>query len=129
MVGGYWFAVAIAAVLIVFLGALLRRRRLKEKYAVIWIGLSACIIVVGAVPRLAEWLAAAVGVELPLNLLLMAAIFVLLMVCIQLSLEVSTLEESVRTLTEEHALLHSAFEEQQKSTDQKSETGSLAEHE
>lgn len=110
MNGGYWFVVVAAAILIVSLITLLRLRRLKEKYATLWIILGVASAVVGAVPPLAGTLADVLGVENPANLLFAAAIFVLLMVCIQLSLEVSSLEESVRTVTEEHALLRQEVE-------------------
>ncbi|GAB2465184.1 DUF2304 domain-containing protein [Xylanimonas ulmi] len=108
---GYWFAVTICAILLVTLVVLLRRRRLKEKYAALWFTLAVGVCVIGAIPPLAGWLSRLVGVETPSNLLFAAAIFVLLLVCIQLSLEVSSLEESARTVAEEHALLRQECEE------------------
>ncbi|MCL1801401.1 MAG: DUF2304 domain-containing protein, partial [Promicromonosporaceae bacterium] len=63
------------------------------------------ITVMGAFPNLVEWLAHLVGVELPSNLLFAAAITVLLGVCIQLSTEITAIEEETRTLAEEVALL------------------------
>ncbi|MEK8228032.1 DUF2304 family protein [Oerskovia sp. M15] len=46
-----------------------------------------------------------VGVEVPANLVFSSALVVLLVVCVQLSVGVSSLDERVRTLTEEIALL------------------------
>ena len=50
-------------------------------------------------------LAAAVGVETPSNLLFAASVLVLLLVAIQLSTEVSRLEEETRTIAERTAIL------------------------
>jgi hypothetical protein len=104
-VSGYWFALGLAIVLVVFLLVLLRQRRLKEKYAAIWLALALAVVVVGAFPGLVGWIAEHVGVATPSNLLFACALLILLGVCVQLSIEASTLEEETRTLAEELALL------------------------
>ncbi|WP_136519420.1 DUF2304 domain-containing protein [Cellulomonas telluris] len=102
---GYAFAVGACVALVVFLVVLLRTRRLREKYAVTWILLGSGVVVLAAFPRTAETLASAVGVQTPSNLLFAIALMVLLLVCIQLSVEITGLEEETRTLAEEVALL------------------------
>ena len=102
---GYFFALGLCILLVLFLIHLMRQRRLREKYAVLWLGLAIVITVMGAFPNLVAWLATLVGVELPSNLLFAAAITVLLGVCIQLSTEITAIEEETRTLAEEVALL------------------------
>ena len=102
---GYWFAVACSIALVVFLLFLLRTRRLREKYAFIWLAVAVVICVLGAFPNLVGRLARVAGVQTAANLLFAASLFVLLFVCIQLSVEVSALEEETRTLTEEVAIL------------------------
>lgn len=102
---GYWFAVGASLALLVFLVVLLRTRRLREKYAIAWIVVGVGIVVFGAFPGIVSALARLVGVQTPSNLLFALASIVLLLVCIQLSSEITTLEEETRTLTEEVALL------------------------
>jgi len=102
---GYLFALALCLVLVGFLFLLLRNRRIKEKYAGLWIVVAIGVAILGAVPAIPVWLASAVGVELPVNLVFALALLVLLIVCVQLSVGVSALDERVRTLTEEVALL------------------------
>lgn len=102
---GYWFALGTCVLLLVFLVVLLRTRRLREKYALIWVVLSAGVCALGLFPAAVSWLAGLVGVQTPSNLLFAFALVVLLLVCIQLSVELTTLEEEGRTLTEEVALL------------------------
>lgn len=91
--------------LVVSLLHLLRTRRIREKYAAVWIVLTLAVVVIGVFPGLAFWLSDLVGVQSPANLVFALASLVLLAVCIQLSTEVSALEEETRTLAEEIALL------------------------
>ena len=102
---GYAFAITLCAIVVVLLYHLLRRRRIQEKYAGIWILVAIAIVVLGAFPRLVFWMAALVGVGLPANLLFALAIVTLLGVTIQLSSELSSLQGESRTLAEEIALL------------------------
>lgn len=102
---GYGLAIGLCVVIVGLLFFLLRTRRIREKYAGIWVLLALAVLLLGAFPQVAFWLAEAVGVEAPVNLLFATAFVVLLAVCIQLSSEVSNLEEETRTLAEEIALL------------------------
>lgn len=102
---GYAFAVGACIALVVFLVTLLRTRRLREKYAITWIAVGVGVSVLGAFPGTVEALADLVGVQTPANLLFSLAALVLLTVSIQLSAEITTLEEETRTLVEEVALL------------------------
>jgi hypothetical protein len=104
-VTSYWFALALCAVLLIVLIQLLRRRRIREKYVALWLIVGLGVIVLGAFPGVPATLAQWVGVQLPVNLVFTVGLFFLLIVCIQLSVAVSSLEERTRTLTEEVALL------------------------
>jgi hypothetical protein len=101
----YFLALAVCVVVVIFLVAMLRKRRLKEKYAIAWLVLAVGICIVGAFPAVVAALADLVGVATPSNLLFAAALAVLLGVCIQMSAELTTLEEETRTLAEEVAML------------------------
>ena len=102
---GYLFAIALAVVVVVSLFLLLRSRRIREKYVGLWLTVALAVVVLGAFPGVAFWLARVVGVQTPANLIFSGALAVLLIVCIQLSVAISSLEERGRTLTEEVALL------------------------
>lgn len=102
---GYGFALALCGITLAFIVYLLRSRRLREKYAAIWLVVLVVVIVLGAFPRVLFRVASIVGVETPTNLLFAASLLVLLLVCIQLSTEISQLEEETRTIAEELALL------------------------
>lgn len=102
---GYAFALVLCLAVLALLVQLLRTRRIREKYAAIWIFVAVVISALGAFPRAVFWLSDVVGVQTPVNLLFALAALVLLAVCLQLSGEISTLEEKTRTLAEEVALI------------------------
>lgn len=93
-----------------FMLELLRRKQLREKYAILWLFVSLGVVVLAAFPSLLNWVAHRLGVSDPPNLLLFSAVIVLLLVAVHLSWEASRLEEETRTLAEEVGLLRMQVE-------------------
>jgi hypothetical protein len=89
---------------------MMRRQRLREKYAVFWAVVAILTLLVAAFPGLLGWAADLLGVEIPSNLLFFAASMLLLVVSVQHSSELGRLEERTRTLAEEVALLRFQLE-------------------
>lgn len=94
-----------ALVTLVLLFELLRRQRLREKHAVLWVVVALGTVVVALFPGLMTLAANAVGVQVPANLLFFLASMLLLLLSIQSSYEIGRLEDRTRTLAEEVALL------------------------
>jgi hypothetical protein len=90
---------AVAALALVF--ELLRRRRLREKYAAIWVIIAVGTVIVAVFPQILRWVADLVGIQTPSNLLFFGSLIVLFAVSLQLSREVGLLEEQSRRLAEE----------------------------
>lgn len=84
---------------------MLRRKKLREKYAALWLIVGVATLVLAAFPRLLNIVAEFVGVQLPSNLLFAMSILMLLGVCLHLSWEISVVEDETRTLAEEVAIL------------------------
>lgn len=84
---------------------LLRHRRLREKYALLWLVVATGVAVVAFIPELLGLTAHLLGVQTPSNLLFFVAALVLLVVSVQLSAEVSQLEDETRCLAEQVALI------------------------
>ncbi|WP_370324448.1 DUF2304 domain-containing protein [Euzebya sp.] len=89
---------------------LLRRRRLREKYAVLWLLVAVGQLALAIFPPLLDLVAGWLGVADPPNLLAFGGIVFLLGVCAHLSWESSQLEEETRTLAEEIAILREEVE-------------------
>lgn len=98
---------------VVILGALfemMRRRRLREKHAVLWVAVAVALVVIALVPGLLAQLADLANVDVPTNLLFFGASVFLMLVSMQHSYEIGRLEDETRTLAEEVALLRFAVE-------------------
>ncbi|WNB86333.1 DUF2304 domain-containing protein [Cellulomonas sp. ATA003] len=108
---GYALSITLSLVFLALLFGLLLTRRVKEKYAAIWIVLGLGVCLLAAFPSVVFWLTDVTGVQVPANLLFALAMSVLLAVCLQISGELSTMEEEMRTLAEEHALLEARVRE------------------
>ena len=94
-----------SVVTLVVLFEMMRRYRLREKYAVFWVVVALFTLVVAIFPGTLRWASDLVGVQVPSNLLFFMASMVLLVISIQHSHELGRLEERTRTLAEEVALL------------------------
>lgn len=102
---GYAFAVGLVLITVAVMFHLLRSRRIREKYVGWWLTLAGAVILLVIFPGIALWLTRVLGVQTPTNLIFAVALAVLLVVCIHLSVAISSLEERNRTLVEEVAFL------------------------
>ena len=89
---------------------MLRRHRLREKYALIWGVVALGALTIAAFPDLLTWATAAIGLQVPANLLFFVASLVIMVLTLQHSSELGRLEERTRTLAEDVALLQVELE-------------------
>lgn len=90
-----------------FVFEMLRRQKLREKYAVLWIIIGIGTLLLSAFPAVLERLSGLLGIQVPANLLFIMTLVLLVGVCLHLSREQSQAEDEVRILGEEVALLKS----------------------
>ena len=100
-----------AITILLTLFEMLRRHRLREKYAVIWFVLAIGSLVVAVAPSLLNAASDALGLQVPSNLVFFVASLVLLGLTLQHSYELGRTEERIRTLAEEVALLQMRLED------------------
>lgn len=99
------FGLIMAAVALVAIFELLRRQSLKEKYIVLWAFTALAIVAVAIHPAVLNDIAHGIGIKSGPNVLLLFGGIVVVLVCVQLSVEVSRLEDRSRALAEEIGLL------------------------
>lgn len=104
------FGIVLAFVIIVIVLAMLLRRRLREKYAVLWVVIALMMLILGIFPSVLGWLAQLLGVQVPSNLLFSLAIVLLVGVALHHSWELTRSEERTRRLAEEVAILRSELD-------------------
>lgn len=105
--GAHAFIAIVGLVALTFVLRLLRRRQLRSKYALLWVGALVPIMALAVAPGLLTWASEQVGVYYPPALFLLVAVAFLFVVVVQFSWELSRLEERSRTLAEELAILRS----------------------
>jgi len=103
-VGTYILGIVGALLTLGIVIEMLRKRRLRERHAVWWLFAGILALVIGVFPQVLVWAAGIIGVEIPTNLVFFVSIFILFLVSIQHSSELTTLENRSRTLAEESAL-------------------------
>jgi hypothetical protein len=111
MAGWRILSIVVACVVLFVVLEMMRRRKLREKYAGIWLILALGVVVLAVIPQAGDFLAHATGVGLPSNFVFLLAGVVLALVSLHLSTEVGHLEEEVRTSVEETALLRCELED------------------
>ena len=96
--------------ILVLLFEMMRRHRLREKYAMIWALVALAILVLAVFPGVLTAATELLGLQVPANLLFFGASIVILLLTLQHSSELGRLEERTRTLAEEVALLRLELE-------------------
>ena len=99
--------VALVAIGILFLIVLdlVRRRRLLERYALLWLGSALALIALAAWGGLLEAVSSAIGVATPSNALFVAAFGFVLVLLLHFSIAVSRLTDQSKILAQRLAIL------------------------
>lgn len=109
------YAAAASIVFCVAVYRLGRRGRLSFRYTVGWLALGALGIVAGGLIPLADSVARRLHIA-PAAVVAIAAIVLLLVLCVQLSISISGTQDQVRRLTEQVALLRGDLENTDRET-------------
>jgi hypothetical protein len=100
--------VLVVGITLTFIFAILRQvrqRRLRAKYALMWLLVAFIAAPIALIPGFLDWIASVVGVEYGPALLLVFGLGFLAMLSVHFSGELTRLEERTRVLAEEVALL------------------------
>jgi len=100
------FLIVAGVVILALVINLVRTRRLKEEFALLWLVAAALLLLAPlGIVDLLDQLAYAVGIEYPPALILTIAIICLLGILFQFSLRLSKYSEQIKVLTQELALV------------------------
>lgn len=101
----YLLGIAGALLTLAIVIEMLRRRRLRERHAIWWLLAGILALIISVFPASLDWAAALLGFEIPVNLVFFSSLFVLFLVALQHSSELTTLEAHNRRVAEELVLL------------------------
>lgn len=112
------YVLGIAAALATFgiVIEMLRRRRLRERHAGWWLVAGIFAIIISIFPSVLEAFSQALGFEIPVNLVFFLSLFILFLVALQHSSELTQLEAHNREIVERLIVLELKLEKIQKDT-------------
>jgi hypothetical protein len=113
-----FFALFICCLVFVVTVNLVRKRRLREEYSVLWLVTSLLMFVL--VLRY-EWLVALtnlIGAGLPTTTLFICSIVFLMLIAVQFSIKISLLTDQIKNLVQENALLRTEISSSKNVSDQ-----------
>lgn len=99
------FAVGASVLVLVFVLELVRQRRLREDYSLLWLFTALIMIVVSAWRDLLHSLSAAVGIAYPPNLLFLLAALFILLILLYFSTVITRLTQENKEIAQQMALL------------------------
>ena len=89
---------------------LVRKKRLREEYSLLWLGTSFVMIVLIIKYNWLLYLTNFIGAVLPTTTLFLGSILFLILIAVQFSIKISRLSNQVKDLVQENALLRYEFE-------------------
>ena len=104
-------ALTLAAVILVVVVELVRKRKLREEYAVIWVVTSLALMLLAWQHKLLNMWIAVIGAAEPASALFFGAILFLVFVALQFSVRLSKLTYRSKALTQRIALLETEIHE------------------
>jgi hypothetical protein len=104
------FALLVSLVVLIFTIDMVRQRKLREEYSVLWLATSVIMFVLVLKYDWLEMLTRFIGAGLPTSTLFLGSIIFLMLVAVQFSMKISTLTNQVKNLAQDNALLREAVE-------------------
>lgn len=108
-----FLAVLFSLGLTLFVIEAIRRHRLAERYALMWLGASVVLLALSVYRRLLDWVALRLGVAYAPSLLFLVAFLFLLAIVLHYSLVISSHRDSIRRLAQAVALLRRQVEDRE----------------
>jgi hypothetical protein len=102
-----------SGVILAVVFGLIRQRKLREEYALLWLGASILLIILSLWRDLLETVARITGVAYPPSVLFLAAIVLGFLLAMHFSVSLSRLSNQNKRLTQEVALLKHRLEPEQ----------------
>jgi hypothetical protein len=99
------FVILLGVAVLLFVINLVRTRKLKEEYALLWLAAAVMLIVAPLVVDWLDSLAGLIGIEYSPALLFLFATICIFFLFVQISISISRFSEQIKVLTQDLALL------------------------
>ena len=112
---------AIDIIALLYIGNMVRKRRLELKYALVWFLVAVLLLIFDIFPRLLNGLTSLMGIALPINMLFFLGFGFILMIIFSQTIVISNLTRKDKRLTQEVALLNKRVDELMEAKEEKEE--------
>jgi len=113
------FVIAVILCFLCFVIAKLRKEQIEFRYALIWLISGIGILILSIFPGILAWIASAIGVGLPLNLVFFLGIILNLTISFALTVTYSKLKNMIYRLTQMNAIMDEDIRNLQKKLEEK----------
>jgi len=101
-------AVLASALLLLYILEMVRRRKLREEYSILWLAGGVIMLLFSLKQDWLEWASDAAGISYPPSFLFLISIFFILLILIHFSITISKLYQMNKRMAQELALLKQA---------------------
>ena len=108
------FSIGLSLLLVFLIFELVRRKKLKEKYAILWIFSGGSILILALFDNILQWITRLIGIILPVNTVFFLGIFFIIVINIHFSLVISNLSEQNKKIAQKLALLEAKLSNNKK---------------
>lgn len=105
------FAVGASVIALLFVLELVRRRKLREEYSLLWLGTAFIMLIVAMWRDLLHGVSALVGIAYPPNLLFLLAVLFVLFLLLYFSTVITRLTQENKEIAQQMALLRYELEQ------------------
>ncbi len=117
-----FFAVVLGVAVLLFVVNLVRTKKLKEEFALLWLLTAVVLVLTPLFIDYLDMVAYALGIEYPPALIFVLAIISLLFILFQFSIRISRFSGQIKVLTQELGLLRVQVEELERAVEDKDES-------
>ncbi|RMF98393.1 MAG: DUF2304 domain-containing protein [Candidatus Schekmanbacteria bacterium] len=105
------FALSVSIILLIIIIELVRRRKLREEYSVLWIITGITIIILSIWYKLLLFITKLIGAVVPTSTLFLFSLLFLILISLHFSVKISMLTDKLKEVSQEIALLRARMEE------------------
>ncbi|RJP25215.1 MAG: DUF2304 domain-containing protein [Deltaproteobacteria bacterium] len=106
-------SICASAALLLYILEMVRRRRLREEYSILWLFGSALILILSLKQSWLDRLAHAVGIAYPPSFLFLVGILFIILILIHFSIAISKLHQMNKKMAQELAMLKSTLSDRE----------------
>ena len=107
------FSISASAVLLLYILEMVRRRKLREEYSILWLAGGGIMLIFSVKQDWLEWASRAVGIYYPPSFLFFIGLLFILLILIHFSIAISKLYQMNKKMAQEMALLKNKSEPQE----------------